>query len=153
MRHLVVPTDVAGIHFVSDVACMCSAEAGTIVSAAVLVLPDIHCSLAVRAATAAVVGVFSIVAESDAGGVIVAVSVVAGAVAAGVATWVLYAAVFSKPIFFQYKPNLLHLFCHYLSLSSSCSIRKGFVLRAHACTFVHVGVIPFDIREVDLFLA
>ena len=57
MLHLVVPTAVAGIHFVEAVACMCSAAAGTVGAAAVLVLPDIHCLLAVGVATAAVVGV------------------------------------------------------------------------------------------------
>ena len=49
MRHLVVPTAVAGIHFVAAVACMCSAAAGTVGAAAVLLLPDIHCLLAVGA--------------------------------------------------------------------------------------------------------
>ena len=98
MRHLVVPTAVAGIHFVADVACMCSAAAGMVFADVVLVLPDIHYSLEVGAATAVVVGVVATVAASDAGAAIVAVSVVAGAVAAGVATWVLSAAVFSTPL-------------------------------------------------------
>ena len=40
MRHLVVPTAVAGIHFVADVVCMCSAAVGMVGAAAVLVLPD-----------------------------------------------------------------------------------------------------------------
>ena len=86
MRHLVVPTGVAGIHFVAAVAFMCSTLAGTFVAAAVLVLPDIHCSLAVGAATAAVVVVVATVAASDSGAAIVDVSVVAGTVATGVST-------------------------------------------------------------------
>ena len=69
-----VPTAVSDIHFVDAVACMCStvacmcyAAAGTFDAAAVLVLPDIHCSLAVGAATAAVVGLAATVAASAAG--------------------------------------------------------------------------------------
>ena len=54
MRHLLVPTAVAGIHFVAAVACMCSAASGTVGADAVFVLPGIHFSLAVGAATAAV---------------------------------------------------------------------------------------------------
>ena len=86
MRHLVVPTDVAGIHFMAAVACMCYTAAGTDVAAMVLVLHNIYCSLAVWASTAAVVGVVSTVAASDAGAVIVPVSVVSGTAAARVAT-------------------------------------------------------------------
>ena len=93
-----VPTAVSGIHFVDAVACMCSAAAGTGVAATVLVLPDIHCSLVVGAATVVVVGVVASVAASDAGAAIVIVSVVAGAVDDGVATWVLSAAVLSMPL-------------------------------------------------------
>ena len=40
----------------------------------------------------------------------------------------------------------------FVSTSCSCSIRQRFLLRTHACTFVHVGLITFDIRQVDLFL-
>ena len=98
MRHLVIPTDVAGIHFVASVACMCSAAAGTIVAADVLVLPDIHCLLAVGAITAAVVGVVATVSASDAEAAIVFVSVVAGSVSDGFATWFLSAAVLSAPL-------------------------------------------------------
>ena len=98
MRQLVVPTAVAGINFVDAVACMCSAAAGTVVAAAVLVLPDIHCLLFVGDATAVVVGVVATVAASDAGDAIVVVSVVSGAVASRVATWVLSAAVLSTPL-------------------------------------------------------
>ena len=99
MLQFVVPTAVAGIHFVAAVACLCSATDGTVVAAAVLVLPDIYFSLVVGAATAAVVvGVVSTVAASDAGAASVVVSVVAGAVAAGVATWVLSADVISTPL-------------------------------------------------------
>ena len=98
MRHLVVPTAVAGINFVDAVACMCSAAAGTVVAATMLVLPDIHCSLVVEAATVVVVGVVATFVASDAGAAIVVVSVVAGAVAAGVSTWVLSAAVISTPL-------------------------------------------------------
>ena len=93
-----VPTAVAGIHFVATVACMCSAAAGTDVAAEVLVLPDIHCLLAVGAITVAVVGVVATVAVSDAVAAIVAVSVVAGSVADGVATWVLSDAVLSTSL-------------------------------------------------------
>ena len=93
-----VPTAVAGIHFVDAVACMCSNASVTVFYAVVLVLPDIHCSLAVGAATAAVVGVVATVAASDAGADIVSVSVFAGAVAAGVAMWVLSADVNSTPL-------------------------------------------------------
>ena len=98
MRHLVVPTAVAGIHFVADVACMCYAEAGTFGTAVVLVLPDIHCLLDVGAATADVVGLAATVAASAAGASNFAVSVVAGAVAAGVATWFLSAPVISTSL-------------------------------------------------------
>ena len=92
MLLLVVPTAAAGIHFVADVACMCSSEIGTVVAAAVLVPPDMHCSLFVGAATDVVVGVVATVSASDAGYAIVDVSLVAvvsGAVADGVSTWVL----------------------------------------------------------------
>ena len=98
MRHSVIPTAVAGIHFVSAVACMCSDAAGTVGAAAVLVLPDIHFFLAVGAATAAVVVVVATDAASDAGSATVTVSVVAGAVAARIATWVLSDAVLSTPL-------------------------------------------------------
>ena len=98
MRHLVVPTAVAGIHFVDSVACMCSDASGTGVCAVVLVLPDIHCLLVVGDSTAVVVGVVANVAASAAGAAIVVVSVVDGAVASGVATWVLSAAVLSTPL-------------------------------------------------------
>ena len=101
-----VPTAVASIHFVDAVACMCStvacmcyAAAGTFGAAAVLVLPDIHCLLAVGDATDAVVGLAATVAAYAAGAANFAVSVVAGTVAAGVATWFLSAAVFSMLIF------------------------------------------------------
>ena len=95
-----VPTAVAGIHFVAAVACMCSATAGTFGAVAVLVLPDIHCLLAVGSATAAVAGLAATVVASAAGAANFSVSVVAGAVAAGVATWFLSAVVLSTPLFF-----------------------------------------------------
>ena len=98
MRHLVVPTAVSGIHFVADVACMCSAAAGMVFADEVLVQPDIHCLLEVGAANAVVVGVVATVAASDAGAAIVAVSVVAGAVAAEVVRGVLSATVRSTPL-------------------------------------------------------
>ena len=97
MRHLVVLTAVAGIHFVADVACMCSTAAGTVGAAAVLVLPGMHCSLAVGSATAVA---------------IVAVSVVSGAIAAGVTTWFLSAAVFSTPLVCRFQT------CPFLSVLS-----------------------------------
>ena len=80
------------------VACMCSAAAGTVGAAAVLVLPDIHCSLSVGAATAAVVGVVANDAASDTGDATFAVSAVAGFVAYSVATWVLSAAALSTTL-------------------------------------------------------
>ena len=98
MRHLVVKIAVAGILFVAAVACMCYAASGTVGSDAVLVLSDIHLLLAVGAATAAVVCVVATVSDSDAGAAIVAVSVVAGAVADGVATWVLSASVLTTSL-------------------------------------------------------
>ena len=98
MRHLVVPTAVAGIHFVATIACMCSAAAGMFGSAAVLVLPDIHCLLAVGAATDDVVGLAATVAASVAGAANFSVSVVASAVSDGVATLFLSAAVLSTPL-------------------------------------------------------
>ena len=98
MRHLVVPTAVAGINFVAAVSCMCSVAAGTVFATAVLVLPYIHCLLVVGSVTNVVVGVVATVAAPDAGAAIVVVSVVAGAVAAGVAMWVLSAAVLSTPL-------------------------------------------------------
>ena len=93
-----IPTYVAGIHFVAAVACICSDAAGTVVAAAVLMLSDIHCSLVVGAATAVVVGLVATVAASDSGAVIVVVSVVSGYVAARVATWILSAALISTPL-------------------------------------------------------
>ena len=88
MLLLVAPTAAAGIHLVAAATYMCPAEAGTIVSAEVVVPPDMHCSPVVGAATAIVV-VVAIVAASVAGDAIVAVSVAAvidGVVAVVVAT-------------------------------------------------------------------
>ena len=93
-----VPTDVSGIHFVAAVACMCSAADGTFGAAVVLVLPDIHFSLAVESATAAVVGLSATVVASSAGAANFAIFVVAGAVAAGVSTCFLSAVVLSTPL-------------------------------------------------------
>ena len=67
-------------------------------SVRIMVLPDINCSRAVGAATAAVVGVVAPDAASDAGAATVAIYVVAGAVADGIATWVLSSAVLSMPL-------------------------------------------------------
>ena len=100
MRHYVVPTAVDGIHFVAAAACMCYDAAGMFGAAVVLVLPDIHCSLAVGAANAAVVGLAATVDATAAGVTNLAVSVVACDVAAGVATWFLSAAVLSKLLVF-----------------------------------------------------
>ena len=89
MLLLVVPTAAAGIHFVADVACMCSDMDGTVVAAEVVVPHDMHYSPAVRDFTAVVVDAVATVAFSDAGVAIVAVSVaavVAGTVAVGVTT-------------------------------------------------------------------
>ena len=148
-----VPTSVAGIPFVASFACMCSAPAGTFGAAVVVVLHDIHCSLAVGAATAAVVGLDATVAASAAGADSFAVSLVAGAVAAGVATWFMSAAVLSTPLVCPVQIFPSSSASHYPSLSIPCSIWQCFMLRTHACTFVHLGVIYFDIREVDLFFA
>ena len=101
MRLLVVPTAAAGIHLEAAVACMCSAAIGMVVAAAVLVPPGMHCLLAVGDATGVFVAVVATVAASDAGVAIIDVSVVAvvaGAVAAGVATWFLSAVVISTPL-------------------------------------------------------
>ena len=98
MHLLVVPTAAAGIHFVAAVVCMCSAAIGKVVDAEVLVPPDMHCSLVVWDATSVVVGVVATVAASDAGAAIVDVSVVAGAVSAGVSTWIMSAVVLSTPL-------------------------------------------------------
>ena len=80
--------------FVADVVCMCSAVAGTVIAAAVLVLSDIHCPFVVGDDTAIVVGVVATIAASAAGAAIVIVSVVAGAVAVLLST-----AVLSTPLF------------------------------------------------------
>ena len=121
MRLLVVPTAAAGINFEAAVECMCSAAIGTVVAAAVLVSPGMHCSLAVGAATAVVVGVVATVAVSDAGATIVdfsVVAVVAGAVAAGVATWFLSAVVIYTPLVCPVQtcpsPYILSLSIHVL---------------------------------------
>ena len=98
MRNLVVPTAVSGIHFVDDVAFMCYSAAGTVGAATVLVLPDIHCSLAVGDSIADVVGLVATIDASDARASIVAVDLVACAVAGGVAMWVLSDAVISMPL-------------------------------------------------------
>ena len=120
MRLLVVPTAAAGINFEAAVECMCSAAIGTVVAAAVLESPGKHCSLAVGAATAVVVGVVATVAVSDAGAAIFDVSVVAlvdDAVTSGVAMLLCLMLCFPRRLFVQYKPALLHLFCHYPSIS------------------------------------
>ena len=93
-----VPTAVDGIHFLDAVACMCSAVAGTFGAAAMLVIPDINCLLAVGVDTSTVVGLAATVAASTAGAANFDVSVVAGTVAAGFATWVLSADVFPAPL-------------------------------------------------------
>ena len=155
MRLLVVPTAAAGINFEADVACMCSAAIGTVVDAAVLLPPGMHCSLAVVAATAVVLGVVATVAASDAGAAIVYVSVlavVAGAVAAGVATWFL-SDVFAFHAAFLSSTNLTFSICFVIIHPRPASVPSGnsFVLGAHACTFVHVGLITFDISPVNFF--
>ena len=92
-----------------------------VVAAAVLVLPCMHCSLVVGAATAVVVGVVATVAASADWSAIVAVSVyavVSGAVSAGVATWFLSAVVLSTPLVCPVKtcpsPYFLSLSIHVL---------------------------------------
>ena len=121
MRLLVVPTAASGIHFEATVACMCSAEIGMVVAAAVLVPPGMHCSLAVGATNPVVVGVVATVAASDDGAAIVDVSVVAvdaGAVATGVATCFLSAVVISTPLVCPVQtcpsPSFLSLSIHVL---------------------------------------
>ena len=141
MRLLVVPTAAAGIHFVADVACMCSSEIGTVVAAAVLVQPDMHCSLVVGAATAVVAGVVAAVDASDAGAAIVDVSVVAmvvGTVATVVATWFLSAIVLSKPLVCPVQtcssPSVLSLSIHVLLLfhpATFCAARACMHLRTY----------------------
>ena len=88
MLLLVAPTDAACIHLVASDACMCPPVVGTVVSAEVVVPPNMHCLPVVGAATA-VVAVVAIAAASVAGAAIVVVSVAAvifGGVAVGVAT-------------------------------------------------------------------
>ena len=123
MHLLVVSTAAAGIPFEAAVVCMCYAAIGTVVAASVLVPPGMYFSLDVGAATAVVVGVFATVAASDAGAAIFdvyVVAVVAGAVAAGVATWFLSAVVLSTPLVFQVQtcpsPYVLSLSIHVLLL-------------------------------------
>ena len=118
MRLLVVPTAAADIHFEAVVACMWSAAIGTVVAAAVLLPPGMHCLLASGATTDVVVGVVVTVAASDPGAAIVDVSVVAGAVDDGVATWFLSAVVISTPLVSPVQtcpsPSILSLSIHVL---------------------------------------
>ena len=94
MLPLVVPTADSGIHLVkaaAAAACMCPAVAGTVLSAEVVVTPDMHCLPVVGVVTVVVVvvDVVAIAAAYVAGDATVAVSVaavVAGAVVVGVAT-------------------------------------------------------------------
>ena len=133
MRLLVFPTAVASINFVADVLFMCTAAIGTVVAAAVLVPPYMHFLLVVGAATAVVVGVVATVAASDAGAVIVDVSMVAvvdGAVVAEFATWFLSDVVLSAPLFCQVQicpsPSVLSLSIHILlpfHLETFCASR------------------------------
>ena len=140
MCQLVVPTDVAGIHIMADVAFMCSAASGTFVAAALLVLPDIHCLLVVGGATAFVVGVVATVAASNAGASIVVVSVVSGDVASGVATLVLSAALLSSPLVCPVQtcpsPSILSLssLVQFLfHLETFCAARACMHLRTCGC--------------------
>ena len=138
-----VPTAVAGIHFVAAVACMCSAAAGTFGDSAVLVIPDIHCLLAVGAATGAVVGLAATVDASAAGAANFAVYVVAGAVATGASTWVLSDAVLSTPLVFP-----VQIFPSPSVLSLSILVQPLFHLAtfyaARACMHLHTcGRHPF----------
>ena len=100
------------------VACICSAAAGTVLAVAVLVLSDIHFLLVVGDATDVVVGVVATVATYAAGDANVVVYVVTGAVAAGVAMWVLSAAVLSTPLVCPVQtcpsPSVLSLSIHVL---------------------------------------
>ena len=98
MRQLVAPNFVSDLHFVDAFACMCSAAAGIVVAAVGLVLSDTYFLLVVWFASDVVVGVVATVAASAAGASIVVVSVVAGTVDAGVATWVLSAVGISIPL-------------------------------------------------------
>ena len=109
-----VPTSINGIYVVAAVACICFDVSGTFGADSVLVIPDIHCSLAVGAATADVVGVVATDAAADAGAATVDVSVFAGAVSAGVAMWFLSTAVLSTSLVFSVKT---FLFPSFLSLS------------------------------------
>ena len=126
MLLLVAPTAVPGIHVVADVACMCPAEADNVVAAEVVVPPDMNCSPAVGTATAVVVDVVAIVSVS-----------VSAVFAGAVVVWVdmlsaLYDAAPSTPLVCPVQtcpsPSVLSLSTH----SCACSIRKRFLLRAHA---------------------
>ena len=140
MRLSVVPTAAAGIHFVASAACVCSAVIGTVVAAAVLVPPDIHCLLVVGSDTAVVGGVFATVAASDAGAAIVDVSVVAVVdddVSSGFATCFLSAVVLSKPLFCPIQtypsPSVFSLSIHILlpfHPATFCDVRACM----HLCT-------------------
>ena len=156
MLLLLAPTDAACIHLVDAAVCMFPAADGTVVAAEVVVPPDKNCFPVVGAATAAVV-VVAIVAASVAVAAIVAVSVVAvisGIVAVGGATLTsLSVAIISTLLVCLAQICPSPFFCHYPPLSCSCSTRQHFVLRAHAWTFVHVGLIMFEIRQVDFILA
>ena len=132
MLLLVVPTTAAGIHFLAAVACMCPAVAGTVVSAEVVVPPDMNCLPAVGDSTAVVV--------SDAGAVIVYVSVAAvfsGSVYVGVTTVSsLSAAAPSTPLVCPVQicpsPYVLSLSTHVLRLfrpATFCAARACMHLR------------------------
>ena len=143
MLLVVAPTADAGIHFVAAVSCMCPAASGTVVAAEVVVPPDMHCLPAVGAANAVVVDVVAIVAASDAGAAIFAVSVasvVAGAVAVGFATvTALPADAPSMPLVCPLQtcpsPYVLSLSTHFLHLfhqATFCAARACMHLRTCA---------------------
>ena len=56
-------------------------------------------------------------------------------------------------LFFKDEASFFHVFCHDPSLARSCSVWHCLVLRFHACTLIHVVVISFNVRQVNLFLA
>ena len=155
MLLFVVPISAAGTHLVDAAACMCPDADGTVVAADVVVPSDMHGLPVVGAATVVVV-VVEIIAASVTVATIVAVSVsavFAGVVGVGVSTLIfLHVAVLSTLLVCLAQICPYPFFCRCPPLSCSCSVQKLFLLRVHACTFVHVGLNHFDIRQVDLFL-
>ena len=136
MLLLVAPTDAACIHLVAADACMCPPVVGTVVSAEVVVTPDMHFSHSIGEATAFFVSVVAIVVDYVAGAAIIAVpvaAVVVGAVAVGVATLTSLAAAAPStalvcPAQTCPSPSVLSLSTYVLSL-----FHQAKFCAAHAC--------------------